>query len=118
MTGAAMASPTWSALASVKKSTPPGPVVIQDGEALALALAGGRAVSLTTPVVGLIEPIWFALASANQRLPSAPATMPYGPLLLVGIGNSMMPGVDVVSLTWAIRLVLFSVSQRLPSGPV
>ena len=54
-------------------------------------------------------------ASVNQRLPSGPVVIPAGPLLAVGMGNSVMA--CVVGLIIPIWLAPDSVNQRLPSGP-
>src|SRR5438034_1309319 len=65
----------------------------------------------------LTRPILFAEFSVNQRLPSGPAVIPSGPLLLVGIGNSVMvPLVVIRPILFPAGLVC-SVNQRLPSGP-
>ena len=47
---------------------------------------------------------------------AGPEVMLTGPLLVTGIGNSAMACVD--GLICPSRLALFSVNQRLPSGPV
>src|SRR5215468_1448581 len=59
-----------------------------------------------------MRPIRLPLVSVNQRLPSGPAVIPKGPLLTVGIENSVIVPVGVMRPI----LLLDSVNQRLPSG--
>src|SRR2546421_341999 len=62
----------------------------------------------------VMRPILLPLSSVNQRLPSGPAAIPYGELLVVGTGNSVMVPLGLMR---PILLPLSSVNQRLPSGP-
>ncbi len=67
---------------------------------------------MAPPVV--MRPILLVAVSVNHRLPSGPAVMPTGPLLAVGVGNSVILPLVVMR---PIRFVAFSVNHRLPSGP-
>ena len=62
----------------------------------------------------LIRTSWLG-NSLSQRLPSGPAAIAKGPLLAVGIENSVMTPVGVIR---AILLPWNSGNHRLPSGPV
>jgi hypothetical protein len=59
-------------------------------------------------------PILLPLLSVNHSAPSGPAVMPYGPLLLVGIGNSVIVPAVVIR---PILLLFNSVNHSAPSGP-
>src|SRR5256885_6325793 len=62
----------------------------------------------------LARPILLVFASVNHSAPSGPAVMPYGPLLAVGIGNS------VTTPPVVMRPILppkYSANHRAPSDP-
>src|SRR5258706_11976530 len=63
----------------------------------------------------LARPILLAFASVNHSAPSGPAVMPLGPLLAVGIGNSVMPPAVVIRPILPLK---YSVNHKAPSGPV
>ena len=63
--------------------------------------------------LGVICPMLFK-NSVNHKLPSMPFVMPFGLLLAVGVGNSVIVPVGVIR---PILFAVFSVNHRLPSEP-
>src|SRR5215467_6599139 len=77
------------------------------------SLPANRGISEMLPEV-VATPIWSTRLSVNQTLPSKDDVIPSGPLLGVGVPNSVItPAGVIVPILLAVR----SVNHILPSGP-